>query len=374
MRIGILGGGQLAKMSALAAYKLGFFVNILEKNLNSPAGLLTKNDYTGWVDDDEILREFSKDCDVITLESEFVDSTRLEFLENLGKKVIPSSNTISLIQDKFIQKTTFKNFGIALPNFIEVISLDDFEKVEKVLGVPFVLKSKKFGYDGYGNAIIKNKKDFEEAFKKLTTRYPTLLAEEFINFKKELAITVVRTERQIKVYPLVETIQENNICKKVIAPLNIEQHLQKEAEEIAVNCVKSLNGYGIYSIEMFLTNENKILVNEIAPRPHNSAHYTIDACYTSQFENHIRSILNLPLGSTKMKKPYAVMINLLGKRNGIGELLNYEEVLSDPDISLHLYSKSESRMGRKMGHITIIGDDPEDILKRAEKIEQIANI
>jgi 5-(carboxyamino)imidazole ribonucleotide synthase len=374
MRIGILGGGQLAKMSALAAYKLGFFVNILEKNLNSPAGLLTKNDYAGWVDDDEILEKFAKECDVITLESEFVDATRLEFLENLGKKVIPSSNTISLIQDKFIQKTTFKNFGIALPNFIEVISLDDFEIVEKVLGVPFVLKSKKFGYDGYGNAIIKDKKDFDEAFKKLTARYPTLLAEEFINFKKELAITVVRTEQQIKVYPLVETIQENNICKKVIAPLNIEQHLQKEAEEIAVNCVKSLNGYGIYSIEMFLTNDNKILVNEIAPRPHNSAHYTIDACYTSQFENHVRSILNLPLGSTKMKKPYAVMINLLGKRNGAGELLNYEEVLSDPDISLHLYSKSESRIGRKMGHITIIGDDPEDILKRAEKIEQIANI
>lgn len=374
MRIGILGGGQLAKMSALAAYKLGFFVNILEKNLNSPAGLLTKNDYAGWVNDDEILREFSKDCDIITLESEFVDATRLEFLENLGKKVIPSSNTISLIQDKFIQKTTFKNFGIALPNFIEVISLDDFEKVEKVLGVPFVLKSKKFGYDGYGNAIIKNKKDFEEAFKKLTTRYPTLLAEEFINFKKELAITVVRTAKQVKVYPLVETIQEYNICKKVIAPINIEQHLLEEAEKIAVNCVKSLNGYGIYSIEMFLTNNSKILVNEIAPRPHNSAHYTIDACYTSQFENHVRSILNLPLGSTKMKKPYAVMINLLGKRNGIGELLNYEEVLSDPDISLHLYSKSESRIGRKMGHITIIGDDPEDLLKRAEKIEQIANI
>lgn len=374
MRIGILGGGQLAKMSTLAAYKLGFSVNILEKKLNSPAGLMTKNDFEGWVDNDDMLIAFSNECDIITLESEFVDSHRLEFLEKLGKKVVPSSNTISLIQDKYIQKTTFRNFGIKVPNFIEVISINDFQKIEKSIGLPFVLKSKKLGYDGYGNAVVNDKNEFEQAFYKLTKRHSTLLAEEFINFKKELAITVVRTESEVKFYPLIETIQENNICKKVIVPLKIEQSLLDEAKEIGINCVKSVDGYGIYSIEMFLTNDNKILVNEIAPRPHNSAHYTIDACFTSQFENHVRSILSLPLGSTEMKKPYAVMINLLGKRNGVGELLNYDAVLADPDISLHLYSKSESRIGRKMGHITIIGDNVQDLLNRAEKIEELANI
>ncbi|HPN37091.1 MAG TPA: 5-(carboxyamino)imidazole ribonucleotide synthase [Melioribacteraceae bacterium] len=374
MRVGILGGGQLAKMSALAAYKLGLNINILEKQINSPAGVMTKDDFVGWVDDDNILKSFSKNCDVITLESEFVDSNRLRFLENIGKSVIPSSDTIELIQDKFIQKSTFKSFGIPLPKFMDVTSKNEYHRVKELLKLPFVLKSKKLGYDGYGNAIIKSESEFISAFDNLTKRHSTLLAEEFINFSKELGVTVVRTVNEIKLYPVIETIQENSICKKVIAPCEINEELLKEAKEIAVNCVKSVNGFGIYSIEMFLTKNDEIVVNEIAPRPHNSAHYTIDACITSQFENHIRAVLNLPLGSTEMKKPFAIMINLLGKRNGNGELLNYNEVLSDPDISLHLYGKSESRIGRKMGHITIIGNNKTELLNRAEKIEKLANI
>ena len=374
MRIGILGGGQLAKMSTLAAYKLGFKVNILEKFANSSAGMMTKSDFVGWVDDYNILQKFAANCDVITLESEFVDSNRLEFLENTGYVVIPTSNTIGLIQDKYIQKTTFKNFGIDVPNFTEVTSINDYEIILKMLGLPFVLKSKKLGYDGYGNAVINNKTEFVNAFEKLTKRHHSLLAEQFINFTKELAVTVVRTKNEIKLYPVIETIQENSICKKVLAPCNIDNHLIELAKNIGINCVKSVNGFGIYSIELFLTDTNKIIVNEIAPRPHNSAHSTIHACKTSQFENHIRSVLNLPLGSTEMVKPYAVMINLLGKRNGIGGLMNYNEVLSDSDISLHIYGKEESRVGRKMGHITVLGDNLIEILEKAEKIEKIANI
>ncbi len=374
MNIGILGGGQLARMSTLAAYRLGFNVTILEKEINSPAGMLTKNDFVGNVNDDELLKKFSENCDVITLESEFINPDRLEFLENLGKKVIPSSNTISLIQDKFIQKTTFNKYNIPVPKFLEVKMKSDYEIILQNLGLPFVLKSKKLGYDGYGNAVIKNVEDFEIAFDKLTKRHDTLLAEKFIDFEKEIAVTIVRTVNEVKVYPVVETIQENGICKKVIAPLNISNKLKFEAEGIGLECIQSVNGYGIYTIEMFLTKDNKLLVNEIAPRPHNTAHYTIDACVTSQFENHVRSVLNLPLGSTDMKKPFAVMVNLLGKRNGIGKLLNYEEVLKHPEVSLHIYGKAESRIGRKMGHITIVGNNLNEILKKAEEIEKVANI
>lgn len=374
MNIGILGGGQLAKMSALAAYRLGFNIFILEKQLNSPAGMLTKNDFVGDVNDDNLLKKFSENCDVITLESEFINPDRLELLESFGKKVIPSSNTISLIQDKFIQKTTFKEQNIPVPEFFEVKDKLDFESIVKNIGLPFVLKSKKLGYDGYGNAVIKNIDDFKVAFDKLTKRHETLLAEKFIDFEKEMAVTIARNNKGVTFYPVVETIQEHGICKKVIAPLEISDNLLNEAKSIGLNCVKSVNGYGIYTIEMFLTKNNNILVNEIAPRPHNTAHYTIDACVTSQFENHIRSILDLPLGSTEMKKKYAVMINLLGKRNGVGELLNYNEVLQSPEVCLHIYGKSESRIGRKMGHITIVGDYLNEILKKAEEIEKIANI
>lgn len=371
-RIGILGGGQLAKMSGLCAFKLGFDITILEKALNSPAGMMTKNDFEGWVDNDNVMTNFANSCDIITLENEFIEPKRLAFLENLGKTVLPSSKTISLIQDKFIQKTVFRNAGIAVPDFVEVNLIDDYEKIKETLGVPFVLKSKKLGYDGYGNAVIKSKEDFIEGYKKLYPRCNALYAEKFVNFTKELAVSVVKNSYESLTYPVVETIQENNICKKVIAPVEIDKSLIEEAKNTAIKCVDAIEGYGIYALEMFLTEDNKILVNEIAPRPHNSAHYTIDACVTSQFENHIRAVLDLPLGSTDMVKPYAVMINMLGKKNGTGNLENYEEVLAEKDVHLHIYGKAESRIGRKMGHITIVGDNLQEILNRAEKIEKLA--
>ncbi len=371
-RIGILGGGQLAKMSAFCAFRLGFDISILEKNLNSPTGMMTKNDFEGWVDNDKIMTDFANSCDIITLENEFIEPDRLAFLENLGKTVLPSAKTISLIQDKFIQKTVFRNAGIAVPDFMEVTSIDEYTQIKEALGVPFVLKSKKLGYDGYGNAVVKNEEEFIEGYKKLYPRCNDLYAEKFVNFTKELAVSVVKNSFESLTYPVVETIQEKNICKKVIAPVEIDKSLIEEAKQIAIKCVDSIDGYGIFALELFLTEDNKVLVNEIAPRPHNSAHYTIDACVTSQFENHIRAVLDLPLGSTEMVKPYAVMINMLGKKNGLGNLENYEEVLADKDVHLHVYGKADSRIGRKMGHITIVGDNLEDILNRAEKIEKLA--
>ena len=368
--IGILGGGQLARMSAYQAYKLGFEIAILEKSKNSPAGMMTKHEFVGWIDDKKILSEFSKASDIVTLENEFVDYHKLEFIEGLGKKVIPTPKTISLIQDKYIQKKTLKDKNIPVAAFLKVNEKTNYQEIASTLGKKFILKSRKMGYDGYGNYSVNTEKDFSDGLKMLTNRHSELMAEKFIDFDIELAIMVVRSRKEIKTYPVVQTIQKDHICHTVIAPAQIKPAIMKKAAEIAVESVRAIQGYGIFGIEMFLVNGKEILVNEMAPRPHNSGHYTIEACVTSQFENHIRSVLNLPLGSTKMVKPYAVMINLLGKREGQGIVEDYNEALNNDNIHLHIYGKEKSRLGRKMGHITVIGNDLNKILKLARNVER----
>lgn len=368
--IGILGGGQLARMSALAAYRLGFRINILEKEKNSPAGQITPNEFIGWVDDKKILKKFIDNSDIITLENEFIDSSYLEWIENQNKKVVPSSRTINLIQDKLIQKKTFKKANLPVPDFIDIETNSTYYEISKKLGNKFLLKSRKLGYDGYGNALVSNEFDFISSLQKLRKRHSEIMAEEFVDFQKELAVMVIRTKNEIKTYPVVETIQKNHICHIVIAPAQIEPYLIDDTKEIAIEAVKSIKGFGIFGIEFFLTRDNKILINEIAPRPHNSGHYTIDSCITSQFENHIRSILNLPLGSTQMVFPYAVMINLLGKRNQVNKKIKLSNVLKINDAHLHIYGKKESRTGRKMGHITICGEDLNLIYKKALEAEK----
>lgn len=368
--IGILGGGQLARMSAYQAYKLGFDIAILEKIKNSPAGQLTHNEFVGWVNDKQLLKKFAEKSDVITLENEFIDYTSLEYLKNLGKKVFPSSKTISLIQDKFIQKKTLSKNKIPVPQFIEITSSTNYNFASEILGKKFVLKSRKMGYDGYGNYLVRNSSDFEKGKEKLRSRNSKLLAEEFIDFEMELAVMIARTKKEIKVYPVVQTIQKNHICHTVIAPASIEKNIVKKIKEIAISSVEAVRGFGIFGIEMFLTKNNKILLNEMAPRPHNSGHYSIEGTVTSQFENHIRSVLNLPLGSSDLVKPYAVMINLLGKKEDLGIVENYDEALQNENVHLHIYGKEKSRIGRKMGHITLIGDNLNFILNRAKQIEK----
>ena len=370
LTIGILGGGQLARMSVFQAKRLGFDTAILEKEKNSPAGQLTHKEFIGWVNDTTPLKNFANVSDVITLENEFVDYRRIEFLEKLGKKVLPSSVTISLIQDKLIQKETLLKNNIPVPKFLPLNHKNEFANIQKELKYTYILKSRKMGYDGYGNAVVKNPKDFEIAYDKLVHRHSKLLAEEFIDFKMELAVMVARTKKEIKVYPVVQTIQKNNICRTVIAPAQISSRLRNEAMEIAIESVKAVKGYGIFGIEMFLTSKNNILVNEMAPRPHNSGHYTIEGCYTSQFENHIRAVMNLPLGSVDMVQPYAVMVNLLGKRNGPGIIQNYSAGLKNAQVHLHIYGKEQSRIGRKMGHITVTGNNLKSILNIANEAEK----
>lgn len=367
--IGFLGGGQLARMSALAAYRLGFKVAVFESIANSPAGMLTKLDFPGSINDDQKLKEFAEACDIITLENEFIDPSRLELLQSFAKNVFPSPHTISLIQDKLIQKQTFKSQGLPVPDFVPVTNSSSYDSLSSTLGSEFLLKSRKMGYDGYGNHFVKNSDDFCEGMKKLTSRHDNIMAEQKIEFVKELAVMVAINSTGTAVYPVVETIQENHICKLVIAPADISPDTRSKVEMIAVEAVKSVEGKGIFGVEMFFTADEEIFINEIAPRPHNSGHYTIEGCVTSQFENHIRAVLDLPFGDTSLVDDCSVMINTLGKYPGEGKIINYDEILTEPGVHLHFYGKSESRKGRKMGHLTMNGKNVNDLISTLERVE-----
>lgn len=372
--IGFLGGGQLARMSALAAFRLGFKVAVFESIADSPAGMLTKLDFPGSINDDQKLEEFAEVCDVITLENEFIDPSRLELLQSFGKNVFPSPQTISLIQDKLIQKQTFRSKGLPVPDFVPVTDSSSFDSLSSTLGSEFLLKSRKMGYDGYGNHFVKNSADFIEGVVRLTSLHDNIMAEQKIEFVKELAVMVAINSTGTAVYPVVETIQENHICKLVIAPADISPETRSKVETIAVEAVKSVDGKGIFGVEMFLTANEEIFINEIAPRPHNSGHYTIEGCVTSQFENHIRAILDLPFGNTSLVDICSVMINTLGKNPGEGRIMNYDEVLNEPNVHLHFYGKSESRKGRKMGHMTMNGKNVNEVISILEKLENTLNI
>jgi len=367
--IGILGGGQLAKMMAQEAYKLGWAVTIWDKELNSPAGAITKFDISGAFDNKESLAKFIDTADFAILENEFIDPEIIRVIEE-HIPVFPSSKTISKIQDKFKQKVVFNQAGAKTAKYQEINSEEDALNFGKENGYPFVLKTRTMGYDGYGNAVVVSSEGIPHAFSKLSihSQKSKLYAESFVAFDKELAMMVARNAAgDIATYPLVETIQENNICKSVIAPADISQNSALRAETMAKKIVESIEGVGIFGIEFFHTTNGEILVNEIAPRPHNSGHYTIEACCCSQFQQAIRAVSGLPLGSTKMILPFAVMVNILGITNGDNYPANISNSLTDGNVSLHLYGKSASRTGRKMGHITAISDSKLKAMNLAAK-------
>jgi 5-(carboxyamino)imidazole ribonucleotide synthase len=272
------------------------------------------------------------------------------------------------VQDKFTQKQTFSAAGVPVPAFAAIETKQDLVDFGAKHGYPFVAKTRKFGYDGYGNATIKRETEIDMVWRRfMEGEEPRpLMAESFVTFTKELAVMVARNRRgEIAVYPCVQTIQQGHICVTVLAPAPIEEELQKRAQEIAVSCVETIDGVGVFGIEMFLTTADEILFNEIAPRPHNSGHYTIEACHTSQFENCIRAVTNMPLGSAAMRVPAACMINLLGERTGSGVPDSVVEMLKIDDVALHLYGKKDVRMGRKMGHLTATGPSVDAAFQRA---------
>jgi len=374
MRIGILGGGQLARMMIEAVSRYDFRIYIYSNEKNSPAGRISHGETYGQLNDFSRLDKFIKKCDIITLENEFIDYQILEYIENSGVKVFPDSTVIKRIQDKYEQKRFLKDNGIPVAEFCEAESEKDVIEFANEHKYPVLLKSRTMGYDGKGNATIKSEDEIENAFNSIAER-GKVMCEKYIDIKMELAIQAVRSrEGEIKFYSPVETIQKNHICHLVIAPYEAEVEKTEQIKEIAKTIIEKIDYTGVMGIELFLTNDNKILVNELAPRVHNTGHYTIEGSRTSQFENHIRAILGYPLGETGMLFPYSVMINILGERNGKAKPQGYEMIFKSENVYLHLYGKNKTMKGRKMGHITVNGTDKNDTIKKALKSREIFNI
>lgn len=358
-RIGIIGGGQLARMIAAAARQLGCDVSIIEKFADCPAASLASHALSGDWNDPRALLRLAEHVDLLTLENEFVDAHSLAELEAAGHTLYPTSKTIALVQDKLIQKQTLSAAGLPMPAFRSVSSKNEIESVAADFGWPLVLKARRNGYDGKGNATLNASTDIDAAWDKLDGDNKELYVEAFCPFTMELAIMVTRGRGgETATYPVVESIQKDHICHIVRAPAAIAQGLRDKARDFAIRAVEAIGGIGSIGVEMFLTEDHEILLNEMAPRVHNSGHYTIEACDCSQFENHVRAVLGWPLGSTQMKTPAAVMVNLLGQGEGSGYPRGIDKALETRGAHVHIYGKSRSLPGRKMGHITVTADDP----------------
>ncbi|CAN1247101.1 Phosphoribosylaminoimidazole carboxylase, chloroplastic (Fragment) [Linum grandiflorum] len=300
-------------------------------------------------------------CGVLTVEIEHVDVATMERLEQQGVDCQPKASTIRIIQDKYLQKVHFSRHGIPLPEFMQIDDLEGAIRAGDLFGYPLMIKSKRLAYDGRGNAVAKSKEELSSAVASLGGFHRGLYVEKWAPFVKELAVIVARSrDGSIVCYPVVETIHKENICHIVKAPAVVPWKIRQLATDVARKAVSSLEGAGVFAVELFLTSDGQvILLNEVAPRPHNSGHHTIEACYTSQFEQHLRAVLGLPLGDPSMKTPAAIMYNLLGEEEGErGFYLAHQligKALTIPGANIHWYDKPEMRKQRKMGHVTIVG-------------------
>ena len=363
--LGIVGGGQLGKMLLSECNKMNIKTHILDPNDNSPCKKMTNKFHLGDFKDFDTVLNFGKECDLITFEIEHINVDALEKLEALGKKVYPSSETLRIIQDKNKQKCFFKDHNIPTANFKFFENIQELNKSinNNEIKFPCVWKKTKFGYDGFGVKILKSVDDT------IDLPQTEMIIEDLVAFDKELSIIVARSESgEIKCFKTVEMEfnSDSNQVEFVISPAKISKKIDNLAQELAIKLVKSLNCVGLLAVEMFL-HDDTILINELAPRPHNSGHLTIEACQTSQFQQHIRSIFNLKLGET-IQNGSAVMLNLVGEDNYSGSVLyeNLDTVFNVKEANLHIYGKTETRPNRKMGHITIICNNFDEAYENAK--------
>nr|GME03762.1 phosphoribosylaminoimidazole carboxylase, chloroplastic isoform X1 [Ipomoea batatas] len=360
MVVGVLGGGQLGRMLCQAASEMAIKVIVLDPMKDCPASLLAHHHVVGSYDDSATVEEFGKRCDVLTIEIEHVDAATIEKLEQQGVDCEPKASTIRIIQDKYLQKVHFSKSAIPLPKFMQIDNLESAKRAGDLFGYPLMVKSRRLAYDGRGNAVAKSEEDLSSAVNALGGCDRGLYVEKWAPFVKELSVIVARgRDGSILCYPVVETIHRENICHIVKSPANVSWKVMKLATDVACKAVGSLAGAGVFAVELFLTDDDQILLNEVAPRPHNSGHHTIESCFTSQFEQHLRAVVGLPLGDPSMKTPAAIMYNILGEDEGepgfalANQLIG--RALEIPGASIHWYDKPEMRKQRKVGHITFVG-------------------
>ncbi|MBM7616025.1 5-(carboxyamino)imidazole ribonucleotide synthase [Alkaliphilus hydrothermalis] len=376
IKVGIVGGGQLGKMMVLEGKKMGIYFVVLDPNADCPAASIVDELIVGDFYDPLKIKKLAEKCDVITYEFEHINAEVLIDLQKSGHKIYPSPHTLMKIQDKAYQKQFLQSNDIPVANFEVIDSLDDLNRAVETFGVPLLLKSCRGGYDGKGNYLIKSHDEIEEAYKALGEGVWKLMVEEFVPFTKEISVVVGRgISGDLEVFPLCENLHENNILKMTIFPARVNDIVATKAKELAFKTMEVLEGVGVFCIEMFVTEEEDVLVNEIAPRTHNSGHYTIEGCSISQFGQHIRSILELPLGKVQLNRA-GVMINILGEANyrGKAKLVGAKEALALPQVFLHYYGKITTSPYRKVGHVTILGDTIDEAFERAEIVKNTIKV
>jgi 5-(carboxyamino)imidazole ribonucleotide synthase len=383
-RVGVIGGGQLAWMMADAAESLGIELVIQTPHPTDPAVSIAADTVFAPIDDAAATTELASRCDVITFENEFINLDALMPLAQQGVCFRPRLEALAPLLDKYDQRCYLEDVGLPQPNFMtlegevgdeQLIHADSFGQPMNLseLEFPLVLKARRHGYDGQGTFIIKDSTRLQETWKKLG--YRPVLLEEFIPFERELAVIAARSVTgNVVVYPVVETQQEEQVCRRVLVPAEISSDLVVEIEAIACTLLNSLQAVGVFGIELFLTTSGNVLVNEVSPRTHNSGHFTLDACETSQFEQQLRAVTGLPLGSPALKCGGAVMVNLLGYEYSQDNYLNTRQQLASlPQTFVHWYGKTESRPGRKLGHVTVLSNSGQrsEALLLAQEIESI---
>lgn len=372
--LGILGGGQLGKMLLAETRKFDIRTRVLDPSADAPSRLACNEFEQGNLMDYETVLNFGRKADVITFEIEHVNTDALQTLEDEGKKVYPSAATLRKIQNKGSQKEFYVSHNIPTANFKRFVNKKDLvmEFLDGNLPLPFVWKSTRFGYDGNGVSIVRTPADVE------LLPDTECIAEEMIPFKNELAVIVARRPNgERRAYPVVEMEfhSEANQVEYVICPARIDKSVAQKAIETALRTSEAFDHVGLLAVEMFQTTDDRILVNEVAPRPHNSGHYSIEASYTSQFEQHLRAILDLPLGSPESKVA-GVMVNLVGEEGYSGDVVyeNIQEILAIDGVTPHIYGKRETRPFRKMGHVTIVNEDMQKARQIAAEVKRTIKV
>ena len=370
LKIGVLGGGQLGRMMIQSAMDFNLDISVLDPDPNAPCRSLVESFEVGELTDYDTVMAFGADKDLLTIEIENVNTNALKDLQKQGKKVFPQPEVIALIQDKRTQKQFYKDNGIPTASFVLTETKEEVANYQHML--PAVHKLGKEGYDGRGVQMIRSSEDLNKAFDK-----PGLL-ETLIDFEKELSVIVARNENgETETFPVVELAfhPEANLVEYLFAPAQVNEEIEKKARELAIEVMQKLQLVGLLAVEMFLSEDGEVLVNEIAPRTHNSGHQTIEANVTSQFEQHLRAILNLPLGDTSQLAP-ASMVNVLGAEGYTGDAIyqGMEMVMSEPGAHIHLYGKKTTKPFRKMGHITITDSDIESLKARTMKIKDLISV
>ncbi|WP_373084868.1 5-(carboxyamino)imidazole ribonucleotide synthase [Sneathiella sp.] len=343
-RIGILGDGQLGRMMAMAAAEMGYFVHVFGPGKDSPAAQVSHRSTVADYTDKAALDAFARSVDVITLEFENIPTETLTYLSE-RVPVRPNARVLEITQDRYFEKIFISNLGIGTANFANVENIDELVQAISHIGTPSILKTRRLGYDGKGQARIDQASAIDPIWEEMQGA-PSIL-EEFVKFRMEISVIVARgVDGETACYCPVENRHKNHILATTLAPADISKRLSSRAEEIAVEIATKIDLIGLLAVEMFVTEDDTILVNELAPRPHNSGHWTIEACAANQFRQIIRAVCGLPLASP-VRHANAVMTNLLGN-----DIADWPKILQDPDNSLHLYGKGEPRDGRKMGHVT----------------------